>query len=120
MKFFFLAISFLTLTSSSSAADYENLNQWKDTTNADTTRIKALNEYIWRSLLYSSPDSAIYYAYDLQKLTVSTGDSSLIAVVYNTIGSSYYFIGDFGQIDDVCVFGMESSNFSEPIPCQIC
>jgi hypothetical protein len=107
MKFFFLAISFLTLTSSSSAADYENLNQWKDTTNADTTRIKALNEYIWRSLLYSSPDSAIYYAYDLQKLTVSMGDSSLIAVVYNTIGSSYYFIGDFGQIDDVCVFGMK-------------
>ena len=38
---------------------------WQDDTNADSTRISAFNDYIWKGFLFSNPDSAFRLAEEL-------------------------------------------------------
>lgn len=59
MRLFLLAISLFQITLSARSADYDDLNQWKDTTLSNTERISALNKYIWGSLIFSKPDRRI-------------------------------------------------------------
>ena len=40
---------------------------WQNETQADTTRLNALNTYSWYGYVFSQPDSAFYYADVLHK-----------------------------------------------------
>ena len=35
---------------------------WQNEAKEDTTRLQALNDYIWKNYLFSQPDSAFYFA----------------------------------------------------------
>lgn len=69
---------------------------WNNTELPDSARIDALNRLIWQKYIFSSPDSAVIYCQKLEPMAVNFGDKSRLAIVYNTIGSAYYFLGDLG------------------------
>ena len=61
-----LYLFFITLFIGCSSIAQVNLdslwNVWNDHSQADTSRLKAINDIAWDGYLYTQPDSAFYYA----------------------------------------------------------
>jgi tetratricopeptide (TPR) repeat protein len=68
---------------------------WNDTSQPDTTRLKAMQDIAWDGYLFSQPDSAFNFAqleYDFAK---SKGLKKHMAIALNTMGVSFWVQGDY-------------------------
>lgn len=81
---------------------------WKNTKLQDTLRIKALDDYAWEGYLYTTPDSAFYYAqleldFINQRLKKSRYKKVLLRMksnALNTQGTSFYLQGNMARAID--------------------
>ncbi|MCW3070805.1 MAG: hypothetical protein JWO44_695 [Bacteroidetes bacterium] len=67
---------------------------WKDTSRADTVRMKAMQRICIQGYLYSKPDSAYYYANDLYKLAIQSNSKIFQVIALNIQGASCSMRGD--------------------------
>ena len=77
---------------------------WKiynNTTQADTNRLKAINDIVW-FYIYNNPDTALILQTQQLKLANSLpeGKDKWVAAVYNTMGIGYLNKGDFKKAAD--------------------
>ncbi|MBI3136666.1 MAG: tetratricopeptide repeat protein [Bacteroidetes bacterium] len=68
---------------------------WKDETQHDTTRFKAIKSFIWGNYLFSRPDTACVIAHEQLDYAVKRRNLLKQADAYNTIGISWYFRSEF-------------------------
>ncbi len=92
-----LTISFFLFYSGSAAqVNLDSLwNVWNDTSQADTNRLKAINDIAWKGHLFTRPDSAFYYAQMEYDFAQSTGNRRWMASALNTQGAYFYFKSDY-------------------------
>ena len=62
---------------------------WNDSTQADTNRLKAMQDIAWDGYLYSQPDSAFYLAGLQYELAETIGNKKWMGTALNTQGVSY-------------------------------
>lgn len=95
--FGFLSIFFLLISFSSKAQEV-NLDSlfrvWNDKTQADTNRLKAMNQIAKDGYLYSDPDSAFYFAQIGYDLALSVNNKKWMASALNTQGVSLMYEGN--------------------------
>lgn len=70
-------------------------NVWEDQNLADTTRSKALKQFVYKHYIFSQPDSAIYFARIRLQFTRDKKLTKDKADVYNTLGIAYAVKGDY-------------------------
>ncbi len=98
MKFLskYLFLLFLLISFSSKAQ--VNLDSlwvvWNDSTQADTNRLKAMNQIVKDGYLFSQPDSAFYFAQSIYVLAKLKHDDKWIASALNLQGISSSVKGD--------------------------
>ena len=68
---------------------------WNDSTQPDSSRLKALDEYAWSGYLYTQPDSAFFYAQLQYELAREKGLKKQMATALNTQGVSLQLQGDY-------------------------
>lgn len=68
---------------------------WQNEAKEDTTRLQALNDYIWKNYLFSQPDSAFYFAELAYNFAKEKGLKQHMAVALNTQGISFHLRADF-------------------------
>ena len=68
---------------------------WQIEAKEDTTRLQALNDYIWKNYLFSQPDSAFYFAELAYNFAKEKGLKQHMAVALNTQGISFHLRADF-------------------------
>jgi pentatricopeptide repeat protein len=71
------------------------LGVWNDQTQADTNRLKAMDDISWKGYLFSQPDSAFYFAQLLLDFAKEKGQKKYISVSLNIQGVSFYLQGDY-------------------------
>jgi len=78
-------ITYLNLQASSHNVD--SLRQvWKDTSQADTNRLKAINEFTYKAYLFSQPDSAFYFANLQYEFSLKANNTKYMSNALNTLG----------------------------------
>jgi len=75
-------------------------NIWKDQTQADTTRLKAIDDIAWDGYLFSQPDSAFYFAQMQYDLAKKSGLKKEMARALKTQGVSLIVRGDYPKALD--------------------
>lgn len=75
-------------------------NIWNDNTQADTTRLKAIDDIAWNGYLFSQPDSAFYFAQMQYDLAEKSGLKKEMAGALNTQGISLNVRGDYPKALD--------------------
>jgi class 3 adenylate cyclase/tetratricopeptide (TPR) repeat protein len=75
-------------------------NIWNDNTQADTTRLKAIDDMAWDGYLFSQPDSAFYFAQMQYDLAEKSGLKKQMARALNTQGISSNIRGDYPKALD--------------------
>jgi adenylate cyclase len=70
------------------------LSIWDNASLADTVRLSAAHELIWRVHLQNAPDSARVYAEGQLALALRTGSVKSISSAYNNLGVTYHAQGD--------------------------
>ncbi|MDX1685169.1 MAG: adenylate/guanylate cyclase domain-containing protein [Saprospiraceae bacterium] len=70
---------------------------WRDTSQSDTSRILALNTYIWEHKLFSNAEERTKWIDELYTFTDSLGNIRGISAADNLKGMSYYFEGNFSN-----------------------
>jgi len=73
---------------------------WKDTTQPDTTRLKAIHDLAWDGYIYSQPDSAFFFAqlqYDFAK---NKGLKKRVAQALDVQGISFWIQGNYDSALD--------------------
>lgn len=68
---------------------------WQDQTQADSSRAKALDDYIWFGYVHSKPDSALILSDTLFEFSHKIGLKKVMANALNMKGGVYYIKGDF-------------------------
>ncbi len=68
---------------------------WQDKTQADSSRIKALDDYIWFGYVYSNPDKAIILSDTLFEFSRKLGKKKVMATALNMKGLAYYNKSDY-------------------------
>ncbi|MEH6535891.1 MAG: adenylate/guanylate cyclase domain-containing protein [Psychroserpens sp.] len=68
---------------------------WEDQTQPDSSRIKALDDYIWFGYVYSDPDKAIILSDTLFEFSKKRGKKKVMASALNMKGMAYYNKSDF-------------------------
>jgi len=96
-----LTLFILSLSLTATTQNLDSLwNVWNDKTQADTSRLKAINQFAWKSYLFSQPDIAFYFAklqYDFAK---SVNNKKWMADALNTQGISVKIRGDYAKAID--------------------
>ena len=91
---------FLTI-GTASAVNLDSLwGVWKDSTQADTNRLNAMNDIAWYGYLFSKPDSAFYFAQLQYELAASVKNKKRMASALNTQGVSFDIRGDKAKAID--------------------
>ena len=97
---YILSICLLTI-STLPAQNMDSLwSVWQDTTQVDTNRLKAFNEFLTNSYIESKPDSALYYTnlqYDLSK---KINNKKWIANSLLKYAFSFYYSNDIEKALD--------------------
>jgi signal transduction histidine kinase len=73
---------------------------WQDETQADTTRLEAMDEYIWNGYLFTQPDSAFHYAQLEYEFAKSKGLKTQMADALNAQGISFAIRGNYDSAID--------------------
>ena len=73
---------------------------WNDSSQADTSRLKAMYKIIWDGYLFSQPDSAFYFAQLQYDFAESVNNKKWIGNATNTQGASFYVRGQYDQAID--------------------
>ena len=68
---------------------------WNDKTQADTTRLKAMDNIAWDGYLFSQPDSAFYFAQMQYDLAEKSGLKKQMSSALNTQGISFAIRGEY-------------------------
>jgi len=74
--------------------------EWKNTAQADSNRLKAIDKLIWSGYLFTQPDSALYFAqlqYDLAEKSVN---KEAMAAALSSQGVVFAIKGEFPQALD--------------------
>ncbi len=89
-------------------------NVWQDKTKPDTSRLAAMEKFVWKGYLYNKPDSALYFAnmeYDFAK---SRGLHAQVGNAMNTMGIAYAIKSDFvhsmDYFNQLLAFGEEHAD----------
>ena len=69
-------------------------NVWNNETEADTNRLNAMHDIIWKGYLHSQPDSALYFAQIQFDFSEEIEDQNWMANALNAQGVSIWFKGD--------------------------
>ncbi|MBI1307216.1 MAG: tetratricopeptide repeat protein [Bacteroidetes bacterium] len=72
-------------------------NIWQDNTKPDTTRLNAVQRFIWDGYLYSKPDSAFYFAQLQYDFANSKSLKYDMCAARNTQGISHIIRGNFPE-----------------------
>jgi adenylate cyclase len=75
-------------------------NIWNDNTQADTNRLKAIDDIAWNGYLFSQPDSAFYFAQMQYDLAEKSGRKKEMAGALNTQGISLNIRGVYPKALD--------------------
>ncbi len=75
-------------------------NVWNDLSQADTTRLKAMNSFAWDGYLSSKPDSAFYFAQLQYNLAEQNNLKKYMASALNTQGVSLWIRGNYSEALD--------------------
>lgn len=82
----------------------ENLDSlwtvWNDASQADTNRLKAMNDISWGIYLFDQPDSGFYFAQLQLEFAKEKGEKKYIAKALNTQGVSLYIRGNYEEALD--------------------
>ena len=70
---------------------------WEDKTQADSIRIKALDDFIWDGYLFSQPDSALILAKQLFDFSVNIDYKKGMALGLNLQGIAYHNKNDYSK-----------------------
>ena len=73
---------------------------WQDDAQEDTTRLTAVNDYIWSNYLFSQPDSAFYFAELAYSFAKEKGQQQHMAIALNSQGISYHMRGNYSEAND--------------------
>lgn len=96
--FILIAVSGLSLNAQT---DLDSLlHIWQDETLPDSKRGNAYCDYIWRSFVFSQPDSALVLANELQTFAVEVSDSTLQAQAHHLTGVTYALKSNFAAALD--------------------
>ncbi|MBV1923155.1 MAG: tetratricopeptide repeat protein [Flavobacteriaceae bacterium] len=68
---------------------------WQDHTKTDSSRAKALDDYIWFGYVHSKPDSAIVLSDTLFEFSRKLGIKKIMANALNMKGAAYYIKSDY-------------------------
>jgi tetratricopeptide (TPR) repeat protein len=82
-------------------------NVWNDKTQADTSRLKAMNKIAWYGYLFSKPDSAFYFAQLQYDFAESVNNKKWMANSLNIQGASFYLKGDYPKALDYYTRGLK-------------
>lgn len=82
---------------------------WKDTRQADTSRLKAMHDIAREGYVFSQPDSAFHYAQMELDFARKKGLKVQMASALNTQGISFYFRGDYDKAIDLYTQSLERS-----------
>ncbi|MGL5892271.1 MAG: tetratricopeptide repeat protein, partial [Bacteroidia bacterium] len=88
MRLFSLLL-FALLYINVTAKDNNLLSNWQNKALPDSSRLKAIDDYIWDYLVYSKSDSAIYYSQLQYQFAVKTGQLIYAGNALNTIAICY-------------------------------
>ncbi len=100
-KLYLFFIALFIGCSSTAQVNLDSLwNVWNDENQADTNRLKAMNDIAKEGYLYSQPDSAFYFAQMQYDFAESVNNKKWMADALNTQGSSFYFKGDYAKALD--------------------
>lgn len=70
---------------------------WNDTSQADTSRLKAMHNIAWDGYLFSQPDSAYFYADILHQFAKQIDNENFIGKAINIKGSSFYIQSNYAK-----------------------
>ena len=96
---FFLAL-FIGFSSTAQVNLDSLWNVWNDKTQADTSRLKAMQKIAWNGYLYSQPDSAFHFAQMQYDLAESIGNKKHMANALNIQGISFSIRDDHTKAID--------------------
>ena len=101
MKFFkgiIIVCSFLLLSAVKSQVNLDSLWMvWNDTSQADTSKLKAIHKIAWDGYLFSNPDSAFYFAQMHYDFAIKVGDKKNMAKALKTQGVSFHIKGNYDK-----------------------
>jgi len=105
---FTLSILVATTFASQAQTNLDSLwNIWNDNTQADTTRLKAIDDIAWNGYLFRQPDSAFYFAQMQYDLAEKSGLKKEMAGALNIQGISLNIRGDYPKALDYFQRGLE-------------
>jgi class 3 adenylate cyclase len=82
----------------SAQVNLDSLNNiWKDKTQTDSIRMKALDDYIWFGFVYSKPDKAIALSDTLFEFSKKTENKKAMASALNMKGLAYNNLSDYPE-----------------------
>ena len=70
---------------------------WNDTSQADTSKLKAIHKIAWDGYLFSNPDSAFYFAQMHYDYAIKVGDKKNMARALKTQGVSFNIKGNYDK-----------------------
>jgi class 3 adenylate cyclase/tetratricopeptide (TPR) repeat protein len=112
-KLFPLLFLLFTLLVSKAQTNLDSLwATWQDETQADTSRINALDEFTSEGYLYSQPDSAFYFAQLQFDFAKAKGLKKQMAEALYTQGKSFF---EKGEDDSTLVYYQNSLAISDEI-----
>ena len=106
-----LLIFFLSITANTQNLD-SLWNVWKDNTQADTMRLKAIHTIAWDGYLFSQPDSAFYFAKKQYGYASLVNNKKWMADALNTQAVSLYVQSNYKKALKYC---KKSLNISKEI-----
>ena len=87
-KLFLILIAFFSLVSYTSQTNLDSLwSVWNDNTQADTNRLKAMDEIVI-AYMYTQPDSAFYFSELQYEFAKSIDNKKFIAMALSKLGSA--------------------------------
>lgn len=92
---FVLLLLFFHLISSAQSTSDSLYSLWKDKTQHDTVRFKAIKKFIWDNYLFSNPDTACILGHEQLNYALERRNISMQSDAYNTIGVTWYFRSEF-------------------------
>lgn len=109
-KFLYIFIFLPLLGSSQGVARLDSLRQvWENSSQADTSRLKAISQLIRQAYLFNDPDSAIYYAQMQFEVAENGGHIEFMIDAINTQGIAKAINGAFGKAIDQFMNAIEMS-----------